>query len=82
MSKRTAFIALLLSLCGLLLFFIPFFELPFARFSLFDLISGALSGGNWTSSRIILITIFAALIFSNLALIVSLYNRGVIRRHA
>ena len=74
MSKRTSLIVLLLSLSGLVFFFAPLLELPVVKFALFDLIRGAFAEGNWTPSRIILTIIFAALIISSLALMVSLYR--------
>jgi hypothetical protein len=44
-------------------FFIPIISLPFGQsISLFDLLSGALSGGAWRPARLLLLILFAALL--------------------
>jgi len=64
MSQKIVGVALLVLLALLAAFFIPLSIAPGLDLSVFDLMLGALSGGYWSASRCITVTVFCAILLA------------------
>ncbi len=75
MSKRIVAIAFIISTIGIVSYAIPFLEVSaFGNYSLWDFMTGTLSGGEWSVARITLLTIFSTLLITSSLMAFKLYK--------